>query len=611
MESLNELLSPVDNFEIICEFHGIPCLGLCSNTLCDSKVKFFCLKCIKSGNTCITKEKHELITLSEMLYRFFKSEDYLKSVHIKEFLKMNRIINNYNKDDLNKILIGFKDIKEQNLIKLINKYLNDFINNFIDSIKTKNNRLLGKLKKYSKSQNKKHEKDIQLLLSIKLPEINQNNTDTDKKLKEIIKNGCKLSNPKNFVNSIKLLNNSNKGIEITNRINKKIYFDKIYSNISNIEDKRKKLENKIDSILDEIETKFDKKMELIENLIIPPKDHKSIYNFKNKTLSNFSSDPKLLIYKGEICTNAHKYNSIDKVFCSLNSFTNETFVIWGTTMFSIEIFDLEQKKIVKTIKNAHIDIIYSCRHYPDKKNKVDYIITSSYDKNVKIWDIKDCSCKLTLNNVYLSHFIYSVSILFEENKNINYIITSCPNDFMNIYDFSGKLLQKFGQMDENTYFIDTYYDNNQKKYYILNGNSTNVKSYNFKDGEIYQIYKGIPQSWHMSAIIYEKNGEQILIESDGNGYIRLWEFHTAKLIKSIYNNFVNLRGICLWNEQYLFAGASDHQIKLFDLIYGKYIFFYKAHIGTVCSLDKIRSKVFGECLLSQGIDGKIIIWATD
>ena len=56
-------------------------------------------------------------------------------------------------------------------------------------------------------------------------------------------------------------------------------------------------------------------------------------------------------------------------------------------MFFIEIFDLDKNEIVKAIKNAHINVIYSCRHYPDKKNKIDYLITSSYDRNVKIWDI--------------------------------------------------------------------------------------------------------------------------------------------------------------------------------------------------------------------------------
>ena len=55
MESLSELLSPFDDLEIFCEEHGIPCIGLCANYICKEKVKFLCMKCIKSGQTCITK----------------------------------------------------------------------------------------------------------------------------------------------------------------------------------------------------------------------------------------------------------------------------------------------------------------------------------------------------------------------------------------------------------------------------------------------------------------------------------------------------------------------------------------------------------------------------
>ena len=610
MELLSELFSPFDNFELICEEHGISCIGLCSNILCKEKVKLLCMKCIQSGNTCISKEKHELITISEILFRYYKTKNESKEKIIEEILKMNNIVNNYNKNDLNNLLSEFKIIKNNKNINQIERTFFELVNYFSEAFKLKNNKNLEKIKDLSKS-NKKYEKDINNFLNIKIPQIDEKIINDNKKLKDVIKNG-KLSNPKIFVNSVKLLNNKNKCIDIAKRLNKKIYANKIYSNMSIINDNRTKFENKIDNILIDLEKKFDKKMEKIEKSIIIPREDNSIYISSNNNISflNFSSDPKNLIFRGDICSTAHKINSIDKVFCAFKSFTNEKYVVWSTSLQDIEFFDLEKNQIIKTIKNSHINIIYSCRHFPDKKNKIDYLITSSYDRNVKIWNVYNFSCVLTLFNAHMSNQIYSVCILCEQIKNKNYIITSCTNDFMKIWDFSGKLIDKFGLMDENTYFIDSYYDNKFKKYYILNGNFSDVKSYDFEERELYKRYKGIPQSWHMSAIIYENKQNQILVESDGNGYIRMWEFHTASLIKSIFTNYlVNLRGICLWNERYLFAAANDHQIKLFDLIEGKYIKLYKEHISTVCTLDKIKTNRFGECLLSQGLDGKIKIWS--
>ena len=66
METSGNLFSPFDDIEFICETHDLPCIGLCSYGLCKEKTQFLCMKCIKSGKTCITKEKHELITISEL-----------------------------------------------------------------------------------------------------------------------------------------------------------------------------------------------------------------------------------------------------------------------------------------------------------------------------------------------------------------------------------------------------------------------------------------------------------------------------------------------------------------------------------------------------------------
>ena len=101
-----------------------------------------------------------------------------------------------------------------------------------------------------------------------------------------------------------------------------------------------------------------------------------------------------------------------------------------------------------------------------------------------------------------------------------------------------------------------------------------------------------------------------MIDIDGNGYIRFWDFHTAKLIRSIYvNSFINLRGLCLWNNKYLIVGGNEHQIKIVDLKQGKVVKYFKEHTGTICTVERINSKVYGECLLSQGMDGAIKLWS--
>ena len=478
------------------------------------------------------------------------------------------------------------------------------MNHLFDTFLNRNNEKLNEIKNKSK-KNEEDEKDIHLLLDIKMPEVDIKNMDNNQKMIDFMNQGYKLSSPKNFINSVKFISDINKFVEVSNKISEKI---KCNTTTFQNEEKKKQLSSKLDALLNELELKFDEKMAQIENEIILPKDEPSIYSPINRSLK-FIKDPKDLIYKEDICSSAHKTNSIDKVFCAFKSYSGESLVVWGTPQYSIEFFDLEKNKIIKTITRAHNQTIFSCRHYSDIKNRIDYLISSSYDRTVKVWDIKTFSYFVNISNAHSGYYIYSVSILCDEKENSNYIITSAPNEYMKIWDFKGKFIRNCGQNDESTYFIDVYYDNKERNHYILNANSNDVKSYKFKTGELYHKYKGTPQTWHMSVVVNENRDNHILIESDGNGYIRMWEFHTANLIKVIASSpTLNLRGICLWNDDYLFASGNDYQVKLFDLTAGKFIQSFKGHTSTVCTLEKIVHPKYGECLISQGLDGKLKIW---
>ena len=599
MELLSDSLSPFEDLEFICEEHGIPCIGFCSNYNCKDITRFLCKKCIKSGETCITKENHEIITLTEMVYKFFKEKN--KSLELKEIKALNQIIKEYDKSELNNISTQFKSLKNSNIINFENfkNKLIEIMNYFIDTFKENNKEKLENLKKIS--NNNEDENDIKLLLDIKIPEI-----DNNQKVIDFLNNIDKNSSSKNFINNVKLLNNSDKLIEVSNKMNKKI---NAY-HITNINDEKKSiLEKKIDLILEDLEKKFDFNMQQIEKEIILQKDTESIYT-PCKLISKFKKDPTNLTYKEDICNTAHKTNSIDKVFCAFKSLQGESLIVWGTPQYSIEFYDLDKAKIIKTILYAHNQIIFSCRHFPDFKNNIDYIITSSYDRTIKIWNLKEFQPILNINSFSVGNYIYSVLILCEQNEGNNYVITSGQNDDMRIYDFKGSYLGIFGVNDNrNTYFIDTYYDSKEEVYYIINGNGSDVKSYVFKTKDLYQKYEGSPKTWHMSAIVNEVKDKQILIESDGNGYIRMWDFHNGNLIKSIsLSSPISLRGICLWNDNYLLAACNDCQIKLIDLDQGKFIQSFKGHTNIVCSLEKIIHPKYGECLISQGLDGKIKIW---
>ena len=603
MESLSEIFSPFDNLEIICEEHGLPCIGLCCNYCCKEKTKFLCMKCVKSGNTCITKERHELITLSEMLYRFFLIEEN-KSVNILHIQEMEQIINEWKLEDLEKVTQNFKSMQGQNYKKfdIIKAMTSNLIKDIIQAIKEQNINKLNEINFKSKNIPNQVEKDLLFKMYIPSENITKNKDD----IITYINNKYQSKNANDFVNQVKFLFDTHQFIKVAKNINDQIYINQL-TNIT--EDKKEKLNSKIDSILKDLEADLDSKLSLVEEEIILSTENPSIYTSYNFSFK-LQNDPQELVFKKDICSNAHKTNSIDRVFCAFKSFLGEALIVWGSSNNNIEYYDCEKEKIVKTFHQAHSQTIFSCRHYPYVKKRIDYIITSSYDRTVKLWDYTQNSYDLCISNAHGGYYIYSVSVLFNIQEDKNYVITSSSNEKMKVWDFKGNYIRNFGQDSESTYFIDVYYNKMKKQYYIINANSVDVKSYEFDTGNLYHKYKGIPQTWHMSAVINETKQGQLLIESDGTGRIRIWDFNTANLLKNIASTYsLNLRGICLWNDRYLFAAGNDYQVKLFDLEEGKFIKSFKGHSSTVCTIEKIKHPKYGGCLVSQGLDGKLKLWA--
>jgi WD40 repeat protein len=301
------------------------------------------------------------------------------------------------------------------------------------------------------------------------------------------------------------------------------------------------------------------------------------------------------------------------VFTVFKSSKNEYLCVWGTQTFQISGYDFVKDKLVFTYQNAHSSTIFTTRHYFDKKEKQDLILTSSHDKSVKTWLLANGNISpiLTISNAQNGCYIYSSCILFTENSDSSVIITSAPNEFQKVWSFKGQHIKDFGVNTESTYFVDSFYDGKTKKSFILNANSVDVKAYSFPDYQLFKSFKGTPNSWHMSVKMIDRNNVLTLVESDGNGTIRLWDFYEGVEILKVNTTGLNLRGICVWNVNSIFASSSDYHVKLYNIKEMKMSKTFHEHKSTVCALNKICVPKIGECLVSHGLDGKLKLWVCD
>ena len=363
-----------------------------------------------------------------------------------------------------------------------------------------------------------------------------------------------------------------------------------------------------------------------ENFIINEinKLKNDIYNLKNENirlleeinnLKQYHSNinPKNIELLSDITKDSYSCTNLDNTYNIFKSLNNKLYLIYTNENKSLICYDLNEQAIIKELKNYHNEYITNIRHYFDEKNKRDLIMSiSKQDNNIRIWDIKYWECILNIAQVNNDGYLLSACFLYENNQ--NYIVTSNCNFDKNsepikIFDFNGNKIKEINDSNEETYFIDTYYDDILSINYIITGNKNYVKSYDINKNELYRKYYDKTNGGHGSIIINYNEEIIKLIDSCDDGYIRIWNFHSGSLLNKIKVSNKGLYGICLWNNNYLFVGCSDKTIKLIELHNELIIKSLIGHNDVVLTIKKINHPQYGESLISQGAgDDQIKIW---
>jgi hypothetical protein len=240
---------------------------------------------------------------------------------------------------------------------------------------------------------------------------------------------------------------------------------------------------------------------------------------------------------------------------------------------------------------------------------------SNEDNNIKIWNIEndDPDCLVNIRNINNNGYLYSACFLNE--KNINYIITSNYTfnnnpENIKVYDFNGKKIKEINNSNNITYYIDSFYENKLFKNYILTCNEDFIKSYDYNKNNVYKKYADDNMAGHFNLIINESKDIVQILESSFDGIIRIWNFHTGKLLNKIKISDECIKEICLWNNEYILAACDDKTIKIIQLDNGIIIKELKGHKNYVISIKQIIHPKYGQCLISQGFfKDNIKLWA--
>ena len=565
-----------------CPKHKIPYSGVCIEKNC-YETGLICPKC--NPNSCIEAKGHKKMFTNE----FYKI--YIENlVHLIDFKALNDLINvglEVQQKQLELQSQAFEEWEIQMIDEKFNKFkehMNKKIQNFINNLSDKLQNI--------------YDDFINSNLALKntiveVPDFKLENT-----IKFLNENKDNKEELEKFMDTIKKVMDNDKLMKYQKDLKNVIYGKYLFEHLKNNEN----------SLVAAITLKNDinEYANKIIKSIFPEQKGIKIYINQNKI--DFMMDPRDLKYKETITNKCLKSFTIDCIFDAFTAFDGNCYLASSHgTPFSIEIYNLSNNKVAATLNI--LKQIYIIRHYAQFSKRIDYLLTTTTEKSIKIFNLNTFKEHLTISNCYTGTYMYSALLLFDDLGIKNYVVTSSPNDYIKFWNLdNGKFIKNVGSKDDYTYFIN-YWKNNDK-YYIIDANADNVKIYGTdKENQLFGEYSGKERTWHMCAFVDKMNDIDTLFESDGKGYVRLWNLENHQLIKSIQCQPFSLRGMTLWNQKYIIVASSDKSFKILDLEEGKLALSVSGqHVNSMCSVKKIMHPLYGESLLTGSIDGTIKLW---
>ena len=378
-----------------------------------------------------------------------------------------------------------------------------------------------------------------------------------------------------------------------------------------------------------------------KNTKLSPDKHKedSINFYDVETFNiEFKSNPeKNMNYQKMNVDNWDNNNHLLNTLISFKSFDNILYLIYSNNTPSIICHDIINNKKIIEIKKAHKYHISDFKHYLDKKNNRDLLISiSDWIYNIKIWNINNWECLYNFkDDTYGDNYTYSADFLIDNNNifiiigrsNIFYTEIITPEDEIRVYDLKGEKIKEIKNSNKVTSNISTYYDNQLNKIYIIGADRKFINSYDYYENQLYNKYGCCDDNDpnidddenslyifnYCSLSIFRINQKKDLVELiylDQFSNINIWNFHSRELLGKFNLNKILIYDICLWNNEYMFIGCTDNTIKLIELENYKIVKTLNGHNDYVKNINKIIHPKYGECLLSQGIlNDEIFLWS--
>jgi WD40 repeat protein len=224
--------------------------------------------------------------------------------------------------------------------------------------------------------------------------------------------------------------------------------------------------------------------------------------------------------------------------------------------------------------------------------------SGSYDRTVKLWNVRDNQSFGTLSN-HLGSISGINAIAVHPNGNT--FATACIDKSIKLWNFrSGKPIRNLEGHDGQVYSVA--YSPDGKTLISASADKT-VKLWNWRKGELLQTFEGHQDK--VVSVAFHPDGKRIASASFDKT-IKLWDVNTGKQILNITGHTAPVNAIAFSPDGTMLAsGSQDQTVKIWDVSSGKLLRTLSGHAGGVLAVAFNRD---GTMLASGGVDKTIQIW---
>jgi len=383
-------------------------------------------------------------------------------------------------------------------------------------------------------------------------------------------------------------------------------------------------------------------MEIVESdnydrvMNLNPKSYLEFLNLLNtKKKINININPELLK-----SWNTPKITTLEGHTHNVNSVvvsSDNKYIISGSFDRTIKIWNLSTFELVTTLE-GHTDsvssVVVSGNKFGNNIGK-QYIISGSSDTTIKIWDLSTFELVTTLEGHTVS--IYSVAVSgiinttdkFGNNIGKQYIISGSYDRTIKIWDLS--TFRLVATLEGHTASVNSVvvsgiinYPNNISKQYIISGSfDETIKIWDLSTFKLVKTLEGhtnfvmsvaVISSVENTTNLPDNIGKQYIISGSYDSTIKIWDFSTFELVKTLEGHTNSVNSVVISSDnKYIISGSYDHTIKIWDLSTFKLVTTLEKHTGsvnsvTVSSSVKNTDKFEKQYIISGSNDDTIKIW---